>query len=82
MTAGATTIRTISTSIMIAAPSPMPKIFTITSGSVAKPRKTAVMIVPAARMILLTRASPRRTLSRGFAPFMYSSRIRDWRKTL
>jgi hypothetical protein len=82
MTAGATTIRTTRTSMRIATARPKPIVLTTTSGSVTKPRKTAVMIAPAARMIFATRESARTTLSRGPAPRRYSSRIRLWRNTL
>jgi hypothetical protein len=55
---------------------------TTTSGSLTKPRKTLVMITPAARMMRPTRAIARTTLSAPPAPRRYSSRIRDCRKTL
>src|SRR5918995_445501 len=82
ITAGATTMRTTSASIRIAAARPRPIVLTTTSGSETKPRKTLVMITPAARMILPTRAIARTTLWAGPAPPMYSSRMRDCRKTL
>src|SRR5919112_3900307 len=82
ITVGATTMRTTSASIRIAAARPRPIVLTTTSGSETKPRKTLVMITPAARMILPTRDIARTTLWAGPAPPMYSSRMRDCRKTL
>ena len=49
-------------------PGPRPIVLTTTSGSPTKPRKTAVMIAPAARMIRPTRASARITDCSGVAP--------------
>ena len=53
--AGASSSRTIVTSTRIAAASPMPVIRMVGSGSVAKPRKTATMIAPAAVITRLVR---------------------------
>ena len=75
-------MRTISTSIRIAAPRPTPNIFTIVSSPVAKPRNTEAMISPAVRMTLAIRDRPWATLSLGESPSKYASRIRDSRKTL
>ena len=75
-------MRTMSTSMRIAAPRPMPNIFTITSLPMAKARNTEAMISPAIRITLAIRDRPCTTLSDGLSPSKYASRMRDSRKTL
>ena len=65
MVAGTRTIRTTVASSRIATAMPTPSIFTTTSTSVAKPRKTATMIAAALEMTLPVEARPRTTLPCG-----------------
>ena len=81
MVAGTRTIRTSVASSTIATAMPTPSIFTTTSTSPAKPRKTATMIAAALEMTRPVEASPRTTLPRGSPVCSQSSRTRESRKT-
>ena len=70
------------TSTRIAVASPTPVILITGSGSVAKPRKTAIMIAPAAPMILRVPAEAAAIAARWSAWRLHSSRTRESRKTL
>ena len=65
MVAGTRTMRTTVASSRIAEAMPTPSIFSRTSTSVAKPRKTATMIAAAQEITLPVAARPRTTLPWG-----------------
>ena len=70
------------TSTRTAVASPTPVILITGSGSVAKPRKTAIMIAPAAVMILRVPAEAAAIAARWLACWPHSSRTRESRNTL
>jgi hypothetical protein len=74
--------RTSVTSTSTAVASPMPVILITGSGSVAKPRKTAIMIAPAAVMIRRVPAEAAAIAARWSRCRLHSSRTRESRKTL
>ena len=81
MVAGTRTIRITVASRKIATAMPTPSIFTTTSTSVAKPRKTATMIAAALVITFPVEASPRITLPCASPVASQSSRTRDRRNT-
>ena len=75
--AGAMNIRTSVMSTRTALASPMPVILITGSGSVAKPMKTAIMIAPAAAMILRVPAEAAAIAARWSGCRLHSSRTRE-----
>src|SRR5262249_51190204 len=80
--AGAISRRTSVTSTSTALARPMPVILIVGSASEAKPRKTAIMIAPAAVTIRRVPAHAAPIASRWFAWRPHSSRTRESRNTL
>ena len=60
---------------------PTPMVLTVTSGSVAKPRNTAIMIAAALLMTRAVAPSPRTTASLASPVTSQASRTRDSRNT-
>jgi len=74
--------RTSVTSTRTAVASPIPVILITGSASVAKPRKTAIMMPPAAAMIFRVLADAAAIAARWVGCRLHSSRTRESRNTL